>query len=631
MEHPAPHSYKSNKSVMMVFAAPVEERRYEQLVKKMTSRFERVSVIFLNGEPRQILFSNGCPRHLQTKDIPYETAFRKAKSLSKEIIENITAFPEKMFYFGSVSLEPAFDKSLLKRLMQYVGGFLRLEDALKDEHPDSIFIYTEDLFERALFSSLKNVFPQGAFHFVSGFSLRRAAFFSLYIKGWMRLFRDLAYEPRPPFRHAGRADEANASPSAVFLDDHPLLLERMAPLFKRFVEQNWKVTVVGFGKTRKSGWEQAGLASRVFGNHPIGFRLLLERWRYILRFRKVYRKRGFTPHSEKWNEMRRYIACEETYRIIYTYQKINQALSDLQPEAILFTNRQVFGTLIGLVARASGIPAVWIQEAGHFLQTAMSVNNEHLIADYFLVWGDVSRETLVEGGIDRDKIFITGALMFENLLKEARDITVGQRCIFEGDKERKEPVCRVLLISVFPSDGAVTNPQPSSRLKEDILKAVGNVMKDIPSAVLVIKPHPFDENGSSFDEKIIGAILPRSQYEIASSASDLVTLVKESDAMFLMHGSTAGLYAVLFGKPIVMMSEKSNLAFNLFVEEKMSVYAATPADIKDALHSALFDKETQDRLFNKRNEFLDRYLSVNNEGLPSENISTFLKERVLRT
>ena len=229
-----------------------------------------------------------------------------------------------------------------------------------------------------------------------------------------------------------------------------------------------------------------------------------------------------------------------------------------------------------LPAQKKKIPVVEIQH-GLFSLPEIFVNlMPKPVSDKICVWGNSSREYLLELGFEDEKIEITGSPEFDEHKKFAES--------FE-DKENK--------IILFATQA------PYKSINLEVIEEMGK-NKKLDEFIIYIKPHP-DEDPVSYEfleDKFPDKVYVRPKNE------NLSHLLAVSDVI-LTISSTVGLESAILDKPLIcvnFLNEKS-----MYVDDGIALEVKNIEELSEGIIN-VFNPEIAADLSENRKKFIDEYV-----------------------
>ena len=258
---------------------------------------------------------------------------------------------------------------------------------------------------------------------------------------------------------------------------------------------------------------------------------------------------------------------------------INNLLSVERPKLLVVMNeRATLGNIAVHIAKQKRIKTLCIQHG----VIGDASNIVPVSVDKIAVWGDSSKEALINKGVPKEKIIITGAPQFDNLaIKKAY---FERKAIKElGINQNKK---LVILTTQLVSD------------MEDITSAVFKAVKSIPGIQLVIKTHP-----AEYSIKRYKRIAKKESLNIIITKKHLYPLLSMCDVL-ITPSSTTGLEAMIMGKPLITINLSGKPDEMPYAESGAAIGVYRPEDIGPAIKSVLEDKDARKRLAKKAKLFI---------------------------
>lgn len=273
------------------------------------------------------------------------------------------------------------------------------------------------------------------------------------------------------------------------------------------------------------------------------------------------------------------------------------------------------------VGNQKGVPSLVVQHgiSGH------PIGFLPLSASKIAVWGRITRDWLVGGGVDANRIVITGSPRFDRYLQRDKNFV-----------KEKEKICRELhldsqkKIIVFATQIAggkigFANLHLSHKEGKDLLFAMANLMKRYPDKQLVIKLRAAEEeeitqkivNESNLDN--IKITLNTNIYELVSACDILIT-----------PWSTVGLEAMILDKPVITMDLTGRVVPHhaykkLYVESGAAICVYTEKDLIPAIRDALYNEEVRKKLAEERRKFVYEYV-YKQDGEASKRVADLIMQ-----
>ncbi|MDD5148087.1 MAG: CDP-glycerol glycerophosphotransferase family protein [Candidatus ainarchaeum sp.] len=197
-------------------------------------------------------------------------------------------------------------------------------------------------------------------------------------------------------------------------------------------------------------------------------------------------------------------------------------------------------------------------------------------ADRIAVWGPRFEKSLSGHGVPREKIVVTGPPRFDKLKKNVFNPA--------GFREKH---------GIKPEEKIITIITHATFNNEDFKVIIEEAENYGGKKKIIVKLHPL-ENPSKYNNAAAGRAL-------IMQHTDLHELLNATDAV-IMQNSTAGLEAMILGKPVIVFETKLRLAGS-FNETGAVLRAKTRQELRKAIETAL-DTEKKALLGRKIREFV---------------------------
>jgi UDP-N-acetylglucosamine 2-epimerase len=271
-------------------------------------------------------------------------------------------------------------------------------------------------------------------------------------------------------------------------------------------------------------------------------------------------------------------------------------IHEISPDSLIVgDDRSTITRTCILPAKEQEIPVIEIQH-GLFSLPEIFVNlMPEPVSDKICVWGNSSREYLLELGFEDEKIEITGSPEFDEHKKSALS--------FE-DKENK--------IILFATQA------PYKSINLEVIEEMGK-NKKLDKFLIYVKPHP-DEDPVSY--KFLEDKFPDKVY-VRPKNENLSHLLAISDVI-LTISSTVGLESAILDKPL--------LCINFLNEKSMYVDDGIALEVKDIEELAegiinVFNPKIAAELSENRKKFVNEYV-YGLDGKSSERIMNVVLDLV---
>lgn len=237
------------------------------------------------------------------------------------------------------------------------------------------------------------------------------------------------------------------------------------------------------------------------------------------------------------------------------------------------------------------------------------------------VIGDGCRDVYTELGVSTEKIRVTGYPLYEDMVRAAD----------ESRASLHTPNCELRAALGLPTVGPVvlwcTNDQTTYWEHDHDEKTMRRAWRDvrdavlgcIPSAHLVIKPHP-KESPVPYDELVRGE--PRAT--VAANA-ELVPLIEDAAAVITRFSST-GVTALCRGVPVITVNFPKVPGGTLFEDTGGTLHCNTPEELRASLTRLTLDPGVWDDVADRRHAFLRRFVSIDPGRSASDRLVDLMEE-----
>lgn len=200
-----------------------------------------------------------------------------------------------------------------------------------------------------------------------------------------------------------------------------------------------------------------------------------------------------------------------------------------RPRAVVSTTYSSgFGRALALVARAHGVPSIYVQ---HGLMPARPYC-ARFCNDHMLMWGDYEARAFSGFGLSPGRFHVTGAVIYDELAAA-------------GAPRPFPPSGAPLALAVMASrsGGAITCTDVARRT----LRAIAAAARSLRAARVVVKAHPGDT--TRIPEEAL-ADFPEVELVRSGAARDVIAAAD----IVLVASSSTGLEACLLDRPIVVVN-----------------------------------------------------------------------------
>lgn len=259
---------------------------------------------------------------------------------------------------------------------------------------------------------------------------------------------------------------------------------------------------------------------------------------------------------------------------------------------------------IGRDIRNTVFPATKQEKYGHGDTTKIAV------------WGDYTRQLLIDENVDASRIVITGSPRYDTLhtFKVDREEIMEELGLL--------PTTKLIL---YIDQRLIQNRIFSKSEAYQYTRSIFSSILEIPDTQLVVKLRVGPGKYVSLDltNKVIDDI--RGTERTVVTEKYLYELLAMADVV-VIFSSTVGMEAILMDKPLVSVNFTDNEQYP-YIESGAALGCRTPQDIFPAIRRALFDTSTMNSLARNRKEFIAEHL-CRHDGKASARTAGFILQLI---
>ncbi len=280
------------------------------------------------------------------------------------------------------------------------------------------------------------------------------------------------------------------------------------------------------------------------------------------------------PVLEPWWEQ---LSATSAARQSQLLAQVEQALDDVQPsDVVVDQDATPLNRALVLAAKSRGIRTTVVQHGVPFVAFGFAP----VEADTICAWGETSRQQLVDWGVSRERIVVTGSPAHDAGRLKPRELSAAPR------PEQRPP--RFLLLGTMPPQD--TRPDViayhcTSRSYEQMLRMALGVLSQYDEATVLIKPHPRDATRRLWHRllhdfpALDALLLERGTLEQYVGGADCV----------LACASSSGVEATLHGVPVVQLMPSGSRDLIDATEWGMLGSARSAEQLRSLIDRALYD------------------------------------------
>jgi hypothetical protein len=277
---------------------------------------------------------------------------------------------------------------------------------------------------------------------------------------------------------------------------------------------------------------------------------------------------------------------EEIIVKVRTYTDIYfDLITSIQPDVVILLNEiSLSDRLAGLVAAQVGTPSISIQ---HGLYIGYAYRK--LATDKVIVWGTEPKKFWEQRGCKPEQVMNVGSFAHEKWR-----VLIEKNCTVFSDGRRPQ----ILFLGQNPAAFI------SAQTHRKTINAVFRAIQALPEYDFMIKPHPA-ENPEPY-HAAYNQLVSNVNVKIRETGS-VEDVILESDLVITVF-STAGLEAMLLGKPVIVL--------NLSQEPSMAPYVPAAELVESAellpgaIQRIIEDTEHQQSLISAGKKYADEYFGI---------------------
>ncbi len=278
------------------------------------------------------------------------------------------------------------------------------------------------------------------------------------------------------------------------------------------------------------------------------------------------------------------------------------ALRELQPTAIVSTTySSVPGRACATVARGQGAAAVYVQH-GLFPDRYVYA---HFLHDLNCMWGEYEVSALARHGVDRSSLFVTGAVIYDDLIERAR-----------APRPAREGLRIGFLASLTGGDFS------PAEVCRRTLTAVARLSEQFPDATITVRPHPGDR--TRVPEESL-ARFPKVRLVRTGSSQDVVL----GSDLVIVVASTTGFEACVAQRPLIVFNLTGEKTPVEYVELGAALEVLDADALAPTVATLLADQERLASLARGRQRLLEKMLA-GAEGGATQRVARLVAQAVAR-
>jgi hypothetical protein len=267
-----------------------------------------------------------------------------------------------------------------------------------------------------------------------------------------------------------------------------------------------------------------------------------------------------------------------------------------KPTGIFLWNDELWTEKIFiLLAKKYNIPSIVIQHGA----SAALTNEPPIYADYFAVWGNISKEKYINFEIPENKLKIIGNIMLDKILTNKN---YNNNLIRKNLNIKENEKLVVFPILPLPQHRTYT-ANLNSNEAYDLFKTVTNTAKSFPNIKLLVKCrgkqdyNVYTEWGAQLNLKNIIYSYTVNLYEILSACDFVIS-----------YYSTVALEAMIFNKLVIIADFYGQEEVIPYISMNSALKVENKQELKDIFDSIINKNNTYPKIIANSKVFLDQYL-----------------------
>lgn len=271
---------------------------------------------------------------------------------------------------------------------------------------------------------------------------------------------------------------------------------------------------------------------------------------------------------------------------------------------VVMDERSPFGRAVVAVCELRGVPSLVLQHGIHDDQPHYGLT----YATKMSVYGDFTKKVLVKRGVSPEKIVLTGAPQWDELVLE-KGITREEFCRQMGLDEGKG---LILLATAIAFD---------REIGRKVVAGVINAVREFPNMQLLIRAHPSSSEPVSLYKDIAEEM----------GAGNIVVFKKPHDYdsiracdIFITQYSTVAIDAIIAGKPVITINLSGDPDHIPYAGSGAAIGVYRTEDIAPAIKDILTNPSVRQRLARGRKRFLAEHL-YKTDGQASRRVAALIE------
>jgi CDP-Glycerol:Poly(glycerophosphate) glycerophosphotransferase len=189
-----------------------------------------------------------------------------------------------------------------------------------------------------------------------------------------------------------------------------------------------------------------------------------------------------------------------------------------------------------LAGKLSGVRTLEVQFA---LYDEQSIEWRFFISDHLAATGDSNLQVVLEHGVPRDKITVTGSPRYDGVMGWSDSFVRGTRRTLGVPEDKK--------MILFASHPYVYGFFGDTEIRREMIRALLTAVREREEFCLVVKPHPTED-----PSELMNLAQGMRNICFADKSLDIRDLIKATD-VFISFASTATFHALVMKKPVISL------------------------------------------------------------------------------
>ncbi len=287
----------------------------------------------------------------------------------------------------------------------------------------------------------------------------------------------------------------------------------------------------------------------------------------------------------------------------WNYNKLKKALAEIDVALLIVGNdRAQVGSIVSMIQKNNKGRSFSVQDGIYFNDP----HTNYVNADFIAVTGTMSKKYLIQNNVSSERIKVTGQAKYDYM----KQFGSNQKKTDYFQKNFNIPFKKKTILYT-------TIKLKDTYEKLMMTKAIFKAMQDNPDAQLVIKVHPYDDEGFYKD-----LVREFSMDVPVVKDWDILELIYNCDIMITKHSTTV-LEAMALGINVIILNLSGKEDSAPFVREGGAFGVYDADSLKETIEMIVKDNYDHREVAMRRERFIERYL-YKTDGMASSRIVTCL-------